>query len=207
MTRSEIPSNIFALMKNIHFAVIWFAATTWTLLFALLFLINLTYPRIVPTPNGLNYRMYKALPSSLPDLNGQETSISKGDGRTVIVANFFRQRKSPLADFAETFIQVADEQKLDYRLMPSIAMQESNGGRILPKDSFNPFGYGIYGGKVLRFASFEEAIETVGAGLKKNYISQGLNTPQEIMVKYTPPSLAKGGAWAIGVSAFMEQLQ
>lgn len=194
-------------MKNIQFTVIWFAATTWTLLFALLFLINLTYPRIVPTPNGPDYRFYKALPNSVPGINNQATVIEKQDGRSVIIAKFFKDRKSPLAELADDFIKVADQYKLDYRLMPSIAMQESNGAKIMPKSSNNPFGYGIYGGKVMRFDSFEEAIATVGEGLKRNYINQGLTTPDTIMAKYTPPSLAKGGAWAIGVSAFMEQLQ
>jgi len=192
-------------MKNLNFALIWFVTSIYTLLFSILFLIHLSYPKIVTTPNGSNYQMYKALPTYTTD-SGQETLIGKIEGRTLIVEKFLHDRKSPLAPFANVFIEVADKYKLDYRLLPAISMQESNGGKIMPINSYNPFGYGIYGGKVMRFESFNLAIETVGKGLRQNYLDQGLNTPEEIMAKYTPPSLQKGGSWAIGVSAFMEQL-
>lgn len=150
--------------------------------------------------------MYKALPNGGAAVNIQEVNISKGDARPILIANFFREHKSLLTPLSEDFVKVADRYKLDFRLLPAIAMQESNGGKRLPKDSYNPFGYGIYGSKVLRFASFQEALEKVAKGLKRDYIDQGLENPDQIMAKYTPPSLQKGGAWALGVSAFMEQL-
>ncbi len=150
--------------------------------------------------------MYKSLPNLSPNENSQTVEIKKNDGRAKVVADFFKIHRSPLADFASDFIDSADKYNLDFRLLPAIAMQESNGGKVLPKNSFNPFGYGIYGGKVLRFESFLEAIDKVGGGLKNDYIDKGFKTPEEIMAKYTPPSLQKGGAWAMGVSAFMEAL-
>ncbi len=96
---------------------------------------------------------------------------------------------------------------LDYKLLPSVAMQESNGGKKVIADSFNPFGYGIWGKQVKKFSSYEEAIERVGRGLREDYLDQGLDTPEKIMPKYTPPSVAKGGPWAKGVSSFMEELR
>ncbi len=86
-------------------------------------------------------------------------------------------------------------------------MQESNGGKKVINNSFNPFGYGIYGTKVIRFNSWEEAIERVGRALREEYLNIGLKTPFQIMSKYTPPSLAKDGAWAKGVITFMEELR
>lgn len=183
----------------------WYLAAVATLTFALIFLVYLSFPQYMGTPRGTTYQVYRALPANIDD-NTLGVTIGKGDARALIIDNYLKSRKSPLYGLGETFVATADRYGLDYRLLPAIAMQESNGGKILPHESYNPFGYGIYGGKVMRFDSFESAIERVAQGLKKDYIDQGLQTPEEIMPKYTPPSLQKGGAWAIGVSSFMEEL-
>lgn len=193
-------------MKQFLFIISWYGATVCALIFASFMLIYLSFDRVNDMPKGPRYQMYKALPTDNPAAQKQEIGINSGDGRATIITEFFEIKKSPLAGLASEFVDVADKYSLDYRLLPAIAMQESNGAKKMPKDSNNPFGYGIYGGKVIKFSSFEEAIERVGKGLKNDYIDQGLKTPEQIMAKYTPPSLQKEGAWAIGVSAFMEQL-
>ncbi len=43
--------------------------------------------------------------------------------------------------------------------------------------------------------------------LSHKYIDIGLDTPEKIMAKYTPPSLEKGGPWAKGVNQFMSDLE
>lgn len=193
-------------MRNINFALTWYATAICTLVFSILLLTHLSFARPTTTPVGQSYQNYKALPTNLAELTTQEVSIGKSDARTLIVYRFFKQNNAPLAQFAEKFIEVADKYSLDFRILPAIAMQESNGGKVIPNSSFNPFGYGIYGGKILKFVSFDEAIERVGMGLKEDYIDKGLKTPEQIMVKYTPPSIEKGGPWAIGISSFMEEL-
>lgn len=193
-------------MRNINFALTWYATTLCTIVFSLLLLTHLSFARPAITPLGASYQMYKALPTNLATLNIQEVTIGKTDARTLVIERFFKDRHTPLSSAADKFIEVADRFNLDFRLLPAIAMQESNGGKIMPNNSYNPFGYGIYGGQVLRFASFEEAIERVGRGLRQDYLDKGLKTPDQIMAKYTPPSLQKGGTWAIGVSTFMDQL-
>lgn len=156
------------------------------------------------SPVNQNFNLYTALPNS-----GIVTSenIDISDGRANLIEDFFRGYSAPLSDFADTFVKVADQYHLDYRLLPAISMQESNGGKRLINDSYNPFGYGIYGSLVVKFSSWEEGIERVGRSLREDYLDKGLKTPGQIMTKYTPPSLAKGGAWAIGVSSFMEELR
>ncbi|MFH0937546.1 MAG: hypothetical protein V1808_04625 [Candidatus Daviesbacteria bacterium] len=192
-------------MKGINLTLTWFGFCVCSLAFSLLLLVYISFPQVKTTPLDPRYQMYKALPND-SFLNQQIVEIGKSDARALIIANFFKDHNAPLANYAQEFIEVSQKYNLDYRLLPAIAMQESNGGKRIPKDSFNPFGYGIYGGKVLHFSSFGEAIEKVGEGLRKNYLNSGLETPEQIMPKYTPPSLLKGGAWALGVSAFMEQL-
>lgn len=194
-------------MFNIYFALSWYFACICTLVLASLLLIQTSFVREVHQPFVAKYQTYKALPDNLIDIKDQEVILDAVDGRAKIIANFFAKYNAPLKSYAETFVEVADKYNLDYRLLPAISMQESHGGKIMPNESYNPFGYGIYGKNVLRFASFDEAIDRVGRGLKADYLEKGLLTPEDIMAKYTPPSLVLGGPWAKAVSSFMEQLE
>ncbi|MDO8618379.1 MAG: hypothetical protein Q7R49_00375 [Candidatus Daviesbacteria bacterium] len=188
---------------GVWFVATWFGAAITTLIFSFIFTFYLAKPKIVK-PSVQSFKLYAALPKSGSAVSGE---IGVSDARAKIIENFLKEYKAPLADQSNTFIQVADKYQLDWRLLPSIAMQESNGGKKIVADSYNPFGYGIYGGKVKRFTSFEEAIERVGKGLKEDYYDKGLTTPEMIMHKYTPPSIALGGPWAKGVLSFMEELK
>lgn len=184
------------------FIFAWFATSFITLVAGIgcfLYLSQISYSPY----STQNFQLYAALPNQ----NGFVTdAIFSSDGRAKIVESFFRRYKTPLYPYAEVFISVADKYDLDWRLLPAIAMQESNGGKKVIDNSHNPFGFGIYGDNVLRFNSWEEGIEQVGKGLKTEYIDKGYTTPEEIMVKYTPPSLSKGGPWARGVNTFMFEL-
>ncbi len=143
--------------------------------------------------------------ASLPEVLGAfSSSISTGDARTEIVRAFLRKYNSPLADHAETIIEAADTYNLDYRLIPSIAMQESTGCKYVPYESNNCWGFGIYGDKVLHFETYDDGINQVSKTLREKYLDQGLTTPVDIMSKYTPSS---NGSWAAGVEYFMEQMQ
>jgi len=188
---------------RIGFVGAWFGTVFITLLFAIFLNIYLNTSKVVTYKNQ-NFRLYAALPQKNSDIS---QSIEKKDARAKIIENFFKGYQSPLAQYSDLFVKVADERKLDFRLLPAISMQESNGGKKVIKDSKNPFGYGIYGRLVLRFDSWEQAIERVGQALRQDYLDKGLKTPTQIMAKYTPPSLEKGGTWAKGVSSFMEELR
>ena len=189
--------------KGLIIVTTWFGTAITTLIFAILFSVYLSTPRVFQQVNQ-NFKLYAALPHDNLEVT---ENIEHSDARPKIIENFFKKYNAPLASFSQDFISTADKYNLDYRLLPSIAMQESNGGKKVIVDSYNPFGYGIYGKNVKRFASFSDAIERVGRGLKEDYIDQGLNTPSKIMPKYTPPSVALGGPWAKGVSTFMEELR
>lgn len=188
---------------NLWFLTAWFGAAFTTLILSILTSFYLSNTKIVQ-PLSQSFKLYAALPG---DGIYVEESIEPVDARSKIIENLFRKFKSPLADKAQVFVSVSDKYRLDYKLLPAIAMQESKGGQKIIKDSYNPFGYGIYGSLVIKFSSWEEAVERVGRSLREDYLDQGLKTPTQIMAKYTPPSLAKGGGWAKGVSHFMQQLQ
>lgn len=127
-----------------------------------------------------------------------------GDSRADNLRNFFRKYRSPLYDWADAVVSISDTYQFDYRLLPAIAMQESGLCKFAPDGSHNCWGYGIYGGKRISFNSYQEAIETVAKGLKKNYLDKGYTTPELIMSKYTPRS---PGSWARSINLFITSLE
>ena len=133
-----------------------------------------------------------------------KAEVQMADGRVANLKSFFRKYNSVLFDYAEKMIEVSDKYEFDYRLLPAIAMQESNLCRVIPDDSHNCWGWGIYGTTVTKFDSYDEAIEVVGKGIKEHYIDKGLVTASAIMKKYTPPST---GSWQLGVNTFLKALE
>lgn len=133
-----------------------------------------------------------------------QTQAELSDSRVANLKNFFRKHNSPLFDYAELIVAVSDQYHFDYRLLPAIAMQESNLCKYIPESSYNCWGWGIYGNSVIKFANYKEAIETVAKGLKEHYLDQGLITASAIMQKYTPSS---NGSWQYGVNTFLKMLE
>lgn len=64
---------------------------------------------------------------------------AKQDARTVRLANFLARLHCPVANMAEDFIHAADDNHLDWRLLPSIAVIESGGGKAYKGN--NIFGW------------------------------------------------------------------
>jgi len=149
---------------------------------------------------NVNKVAYAALPTAQ---NNFSASVSISDSRTEIVKKFLAKYDSPLEPYAQDVVDAADEYGLDYRLVPAIAMQESNLCNKIPAGSNNCWGYGIYGGKVHKFENYKEAIYTVTKTLATKYKSRGLETPDQIMTMWTPSS---NGSWAFSVNHFMEKL-
>ena len=133
-----------------------------------------------------------------------QQKILLADNRVANLKAFFRKYNSPLYPYAQKIVEVSDKYHFDYRLLPAIAMQESNLCLKIPENSYNCWGWGIYGNKVTRFSSYDEAIEVVAKGIKLEYLDKGLITASQIMKKYTPPS---SGSWAYGVNLFLKDLE
>jgi hypothetical protein len=134
---------------------------------------------------------------------GITTHIDVHEARVDALSEFFARYNSPLQDYASQIVQAADKYGLDYRLIPAIAMQESILCRRIPKNSYNCWGFGIYGGKVKRFANFSDAIETVTKTLALEYHDKGLKEPSEIVSKYTPGNT---NDWSGNVSYIMGRI-
>lgn len=144
---------------------------------------------------------YAALPSSENILSDQ---ITAENARVEMVRQFFHRYGSPLEPYAQNIIDEADTYNIDWRLLPAIAMQESNLCLKAPQGSNNCWGFGIYGKTVTTFPDYPTAIHTVSKTLAEKYVNKGLTSPQQIMTMYTP---ANNGSWARSVDHFMNSLQ
>jgi len=156
-----------------------------------------------------------ALPgqTAKPAVAGAETQAGltatgeSSDGRAEIVAKFLERYNSPLKPydhFGQVFVDVADRYGFDFRLLPAIAMQESNLCKTSDPAIFNCLGFGIHKNGTLAFDSYEANFDRAGRELKANYIDKGLTTPELIMKKYTPSS---DGSWANSVNQWMAEMR
>lgn len=145
--------------------------------------------------------------ADLGEVKGIQTIIDSQDARVTLVANFLERYNSPLQPydhFAYVFVSLADENQFDFRLLPAIAMQESNLCKVIPPGTYNCLGFGIHERGTLAFESFEANFARAARELKANYIDIGLTTPEQIMTKYTPSS---NGSWADSVNQWMAEMR
>lgn len=167
----------------------------------------------VATVEFLSSDLIATEPQLHPAVAGAETQTGlsatgeASDGRAEIVAKFLERYNSPLKPydhFGQVFVDVADRYNFDFRLLPAIAMQESNLCKASDPAIFNCLGFGIHKRGTLAFESYEANFERAGKELKANYIDKGLTTPELIMKKYTPSST---GSWANSVNQWMAEMR
>lgn len=145
------------------------------------------YIQSPPSPTLLNYNIS-------PQVDVRVTTLTK----------FLQKYNSPLTDLAPYLVTQADRWGLDYTLIPAIAMQESLGCKVIPNDSFNCWGFGIYGSKVTKFSSYEEAIAQVAKTIKESYIKNGLTNSTLLENIWAPQS---EGQWSYAVNYFTGKMK
>ncbi len=124
------------------------------------------------------------------------------DSRAKILKDFLEKYNSPLVPFAADFVEIADKYDLDWKLVAAISGVESTFGQQIPYDSFNGWGWGIYGTNMIRFSSWTEGIETVSEGLRTNYINKWRATDVYEIGRF----YAASPTWAQRVSYFMKKI-
>lgn len=132
-----------------------------------------------------------------------ETVQPQKDTRVLQLRSYLASNKSPLTDSAAHFVEEADRNGLDWKLVASIAGLESTFGKHVPAGSHNAWGWGIPTGasKGIGFASWEQGITTVSEGLRKNYINRGADTVEKMGRIY-----AASPTWAARVKLFMAKI-
>jgi hypothetical protein len=136
--------------------------------------------------------------NTTPQLVSISTSDSVGNNLSVllekkaqIIDAYFEARKMPLKGTGLKMVQEAQKNKLDWRLLPAIAIRESTGGKFACKTvKYNPFGWGSC---KFGFESNEHAIEILAKNLGGNnpktaFYYAGKDTAG-ILKSYNPPSV------------------
>ena len=128
---------------------------------------------------------------------------SKLDNRASVIEAYLKKYDSPLTPNAHTFVTSADKYDLDYRLLVAISGVESTFGKEIPPNSFNAWGWGIYGDNRINFSSFDGAIETISKALREQYINKwNAGDVYQIGRIY-----AASPTWAQRVDYFMNKIQ
>lgn len=94
------------------------------------------------------------------------------DKRVMMLYDFLGTYNSPLQQYAPVFVRTADKYNLDWRLVAAISGVESTFGKQLPNNSYNAWGWGIFGDNMIYFTSYKDAIETISKSLRENYIDK-----------------------------------
>jgi hypothetical protein len=129
-----------------------------------------------------------------------KSTIYSTDQRVVKLQAYLESHNSPLAPYADVFVEKADQYGLlDWKLVAAISGVESTFGKAIPYNSYNAYGWA--NGKY-SFSSWEESIDVVTKTLKFNYMNKGLDTVEKIAPVYAPPSTT----WGNNVKFFMKQI-
>jgi len=107
--------------------------------------------------------------------------ISQADARWKAIKEFFQKNNSPAHEYAADFLAAADQNKLDWRLLPSLSLVESGGGKEARNN--NIFGWGNC---KIRFRDSREGIYHVAARLRNSYLYKGKDNVEQLLWTYNP---------------------
>lgn len=121
------------------------------------------------------------------------------DTRAQKIDDYFKKRNMPLAGYGKKFVEEADKNNIDWRLMAALSVREQSGGKRLPYNcpgktkNYNAWGWGS--GSIC-FKSFDEGIEVVSLKLGTHRYYKGKSTYGKL-ITYNPPSVVKNYAYEV----------
>jgi hypothetical protein len=107
-------------------------------------------------------------------------TVKNADPRLSRLQKFFGDRDCPLREAAKDFLVAADQNHLDWRLLPSISFVESSGGKTYTNN--NVLGWASCKEK---FSSVRAGIHYVAAQLGKSTRYRGKDTDNKLRT-YNP---------------------
>lgn len=113
----------------------------------------------IPTQDTAGKGVYVALGPA----QQAEEKVSSLEERAAKIDAYYKKRGMPLEGYGLKLAEAAEKNDLDWRLLPAISIKETTGGKFACHQ--NPFGWGSC---KIKFADFDEAIETVARNLGGN---------------------------------------
>lgn len=160
--------------------------------------------------NGIKYSIF----GSKPQVLGSKTaSIETESLEAQALDRVFAKYNCPFEGYGHVFVKEAEKSGIPFWLVASISFQESSCGKNTPKDlagdtpeaeTYNAWGWGVWGKNVRTFTDWNEGIATVSKYMGTKFYSKGITDTCEIMTIYTPPS---NGSWCNGVNHFGDLFQ
>ena len=131
------------------------------------------------------------------------------DPRILAMNKFLSDYQSPMANYADVFIVEADRYGLDWRLIAAISGVESAFGRLIPRGTYNGWGWRGRNRNPDGWSIFESWDEAITHITERMALGYGIDlTPYDIESTYCPPCGATGlNLWANGVVRFMNELE
>jgi hypothetical protein len=192
------PAPRFALTPKT--ALVSFGASTLAAIATLALLVNFAYVPTKPTTD--KYTIFTAKPLVLGKTSER---VLSADARAAALDGVLEYFDCPMQGMGKAFVKEADKNGIPYWLVPAISFQESSCGKKTPEpngiESYNGWGWGVWGDNISMFSDWEHGIETVSKYMKDRFYSKGISDPCEIMRVYTPPS---NGSWCEGVNYFKD---
>lgn len=122
-----------------------------------------------------------------------EEVINIKEIRANAIDAYFKEKDMPLYGYGMKMVEEAEKNEIDWRLLPSISVIETTGGKFMcknPKAPNNPFGWGSC---KIGFESLDKAIETIAKNLGGNNPKTAHHYSDKdikgIIDSYNPPSI------------------
>lgn len=198
----NLPNKFFKpkLPSLILLPAIWIGTVT-TILVAIMVALTLQTDQ---TNKAYKYNIFSSKPLVLGAM-ADNTTVK--DSRAAKIDKVFAENNCELTGLGDVFVREADKNNIPYWIVAAISFQESSCGKKTPKvngeETYNAWGWGVYGSNVEAFENWEEGIEVVSKYLSKRFFSQNVVELCEIMQTYTPPSQ---GSWCNGVEYFQNEI-
>lgn len=110
----------------------------------------------------------------------ERAQAPKPDPRTVRLASFLARLHCPIVVMAQDFVHAADENRLDWRLLPSISVIESGGGKAYRNNNIFGWNNGIE-----PFPSLRAGLDLVASRLGHSPLYRNLDSVGKLRV-YNP---------------------
>lgn len=130
-------------------------------------------------------------------------AVAGEDTRAAIIDQYYAKHNCPMTGLGTKMVETADKYGLPFWLIPSISWVESTCGKNIIENSYNAYGWGIYGNTVTKFSSWDEGIDKLGSYLLRVFYSKGTTDLCTIEKTYTPPSKGK---WCKNVAYFRDEM-
>ncbi|MBW6442121.1 hypothetical protein K0B04_04450, partial [Patescibacteria group bacterium] len=201
--RSKIINKIHLKDMRAKVTYLWASLSVVTI-FTFLVSLMLT-PQKAKPQDTKRYAMYASRPLTL---HASTISIYSKDSRAQKINEVYKKYNCPLEGLGDVMVFEADKNDIPWWLLTAVSFQESGCGKRSPKvagaESYNAWGWGVYGGKVFTFDNWVRGIETISKYFSDKFYSKGIDDTCVIMKTYTPPS---DGSWCNGVNHFSEMIQ